>query len=192
MSRQNPESDILIKKTLENFFSKKEISEFKRKKLFKIPKSKSSVRKSPDIANHFQFYSQIDLLITFAGSKLAKDKYLKLLGELSFASVNSGEFSTAIYINETILHVVKRDKKYSSVRANALLNIGEIYSRQALQQESSSYIRLAVNIFKNLHDKDGMAKCENLLGTIHGECLDELKSLPGLGKGTFRKKSFSY
>lgn len=172
MSMQNSDSEKLIEKTLQNFFSKKDISEFSeeflRKKLPSSPQAKAN--KLASIRSHFQFYSKIDLLITFAGSKLERDKYLRLLADLSTATITSGEFSTAIYINETILHTVKGDKKYRDVYANAVLNIGEVFSRQALWQESSSYIKQASEIFKKLNDKDGIAKCENLLGTIHGEC----------------------
>jgi len=118
------------------------------------------------------FRSQIDLLITFSANRLPKEKYLSLLLYLSQSSITNGEFPTAIGINERIVALTSDDSKMTDITSNAYLLIGEIYSRQANWENSFNYIRKARVMFESVNNLKGVAKCENLLGTIYGDLGD--------------------
>lgn len=124
------------------------------------------------IADGLKYRFQVDLLITFSSNKLSKEKFLSLLLYLSQVSITNGEFTTAIEINEKIIFNTSGDKDFINLSADAHLMIGEIYSRQANWQNSFNYIGKARELFEAVNDAKGIAKCENLLGTIYGDLGD--------------------
>lgn len=115
---------------------------------------------------------QLDLLITYAENKLIKDKFISFLLYLSQASITNGEFTTAIDINEKLISLTSGNDDLIDIAAHTYLLIGEIYTRQAHWQNSFNFIRKAQQLFESLNDLKGVAKCENLLGTLYGDLGD--------------------
>ncbi len=163
---------------LPDYFNENQIKELKslyRSSL--VEQSKFEVK--PDaskekfkIADGIKYRSQVDLLVTFSSNKLSKEKFLSLLLYLSQVSITNGEFATAIEINEKIISSTSTEKDFINLSADAHLMIGEIYSRQAIWQNSFQYIGKARELFESVNDAKGIAKCENLLGTIYGDLGD--------------------
>ena len=111
----------------------------------------------------------LDFIITKAENSLSRAKFLKLLEKLGNYSINSGEFTSAVYIFEKILAITKLKPKAGLITARTLLSLANIFSRQALWGISFNYIDEAHSLFKKLNNTDGCADCKNLLGTIYGE-----------------------
>ncbi|MGA7720604.1 MAG: tetratricopeptide repeat protein [Ignavibacteriaceae bacterium] len=162
---------------LENFFNKKELKEFSRKTLSnKVNTSEKGVigstekrQISLEIDDYIEINLQVDLLITFAHSRLDKHKFIELLFLLGRFTITSGKFQTAIYIHEKILSEINEDKTLLSLSASAQLALGEIFSRTAVWALSFEYIKKANSSYNKIHDIKGCANCMNLLGTIHGD-----------------------
>lgn len=127
------------------------------------------------VKDGLSYRSQIDLLVTFSANKLPNEKFLSLLLYISQASITNGEFLASIDINKKIILLTAEDKNMIDLYANAHLLVGEIYSRQANWQDSFNYINKALGVYSSINDVKGIAKCENLLGTIHGD-LGDIKS----------------
>lgn len=172
-----------ISEVLPDFFNKNQINEF-------ISLYQSSIVGKPDfdslqelkqleyqIQDGISYRSQVDLLVTFSGNTLAKEKYLSLLLFISQASITIGEFSTALDINQKIITLTNNDKDMIDLYANAHLLIGDTYSRQANWQDSFNYVNKALDIYSSVNDVKGIARCENLLGTIHGDLGDIQKAI---------------
>jgi len=164
-----------ISEVLPDFFSKNQLDEF-------ISLYQSSVVGKSDIESFqeikqleykiqdgLDYRSQIDLLTTFSGNRLAKEKFLSLLLYISQASITNGEFLAAIDINQKIILLTAEDKNMIDLYANAHLLVGEIYSRQANWRDSFNYVNKALDVFTSVNDLKGIAKCENLLGTSNDE-----------------------
>jgi tetratricopeptide (TPR) repeat protein len=163
---------------IDNFFDQKQANEFTS--LYVSSISEEVPDQSIDKNNHpefkiqdgLSFRSQIDLLITFSANRLPKEKYLSMLLYLSQSSITNGEFATAIEINERIIALTSNDSNMTDITSNAYLLVGEIYSRQANWENSFNYIRKAHTMFDSVNNLKGVAKCENLLGTIYGDLGD--------------------
>lgn len=167
-----------LKKIVDNFFDQQQINEFTS--LYtssiseEVPDQSTDENNYPDfkVQDGLNFRSQIDLLITFSANRLPKEKYLSLLLYLSQSSIINGEFATAIEINERIIVLNSDDPNMTDITSNAYLLIGEIFSRQANWENSFNYIGKAREMFESVNDLKGVAKCENLLGTIYGDLGD--------------------
>jgi tetratricopeptide (TPR) repeat protein len=172
-----------ISEVLPDFFSEKQVDEF-----ISIYQSSVSQFKKEDTFQEIKqleykvetglgYRSQMDLLITFSGSQLTREKFLSLLLYLSQVSITNGEFLAAVEINEKIISVAADDKDLIDLTANAHLLVGEIYSRQANWNRSFEFISKALGLFESINDVKGIAKCENLLGTIYGDFGDVQKAI---------------
>lgn len=168
----------LFGEILNDFFDKKEITEFSEKFLgnksgrTKLPSKVSTTNRFQvelDIKDEASFRSSVDLLITFASTKLDKHKFLEFLLTLGQISITAGEFPLAVDIHEKILSTTKKDPLFVDISANAFFALGELYSRQAQWQASRSNIKKADDLFKKMNDLSGRSRCENLLGTIQGD-----------------------
>lgn len=172
-----------ISEVLRDFFNKNQLDEFislyQSSKVDKSDSASSPALKQLDykIQDGINYRSQVDLLVTFAGNNLAKEKFLSLLLYISQASITNGEFSTAIDINQKIISLTDSNDDMIDLYANAHLLIGEIYSRQAKWEESFNYVNKALDIYSTINDIKGIAKSENLLGTIHGDLGDVKKAI---------------
>lgn len=156
----------LLKKVLKVFFNQKEINEFYRH-IKPNETTKNELYQNVSVEANFQ--QQIDLLVTYAGSKLPNDQFLNLLIHLGQLSITLGEFSASLNIFEILISHTNNKSGYENFTANALLSMSEVYSRQALWESSIKCIRSAEKLFVELNDKKGKSSCWNMLGTIFGE-----------------------
>jgi tetratricopeptide (TPR) repeat protein len=116
-----------------------------------------------------KYQAAIDILITFAKGKLPKTKFYQLIFHVGDRSIYLGELSASLKIFNFIISEIKDEENLQHVAAQAYLALGDLYSRQAKWKESIKNIKLASKIFKKYKDLKGIARCENLIGTIQGE-----------------------
>jgi tetratricopeptide (TPR) repeat protein len=169
-----------LKNLVRNFFTKSDIVEY-LKNYFDQWDKKEKVQREISAANKKQiefvfddaaFRTQVDILITFAQSKLTSTRFLEFLQALCQQIIAAGNFSYAIEIQEKIIELNKSENSFIGITANSHISLGELYSRQALWRLSLKNIRAAEKILKEINDSKGIAKCENLLGTIYGDLGD--------------------
>ncbi len=171
--------DNLLTEILKNFLDKNDFAVIEKKLSVE---RRSSAGKSTRIKSHVEeinqskLQSKIDLLLTFAKSRLDNVKFLELLLHVGQFTIITGEFPSAVYIHEKILKETKGKKNFEGIAANAALALGDVFSRQALWQLSLSYIKKARALFKKQNDVKGAANCENILGTIYGDFGDLKKA----------------
>ncbi len=169
-------TESIIQEILQNFFKTTDAEEFT-----KIYHEENQVEKREfenrgiesqidfEIDDGLKTQKQIDLLITFAETRLSEESFIDLLLYLGQFSITSGEYSAAIDIHEKIISLTKETSEMQNVTANAYLFLGEIYSRQAKWELSFNYLDKAFNLFRVDKDDKGSAHCENLYGTIYGD-----------------------
>ena len=179
----NEEKKILFKK-LSEFFGKKEFGEFQDLLLKKYYSNKQEVSSSNltddkqlkvDINSSLAVYSNIDLLITFASKRLTYNKLSKLLLFIGEDLTQKGSLVSASKVFSHLLNLSQNKSGRNRTMAWALYGIGDIYSRQAFWDKSITLLNKAKLKFKSFNDSNGIAKCENILGTIKVE-LGELTS----------------
>lgn len=115
---------------------------------------------------------KIDRTITFSEKALLPDNFYEFLLELGQLCLSSGRLNLA---NE-IFRKVKTHSSKILHKAESLLGLAAVFSRRADWQRSLRTIEEAGSIYIELSDNSGLAKCENLLGSIYGECGDLVKS----------------
>lgn len=132
--------------------------------------SSDSNKEIADSVNEFSISQpQIDLLITFAQNKLSNNKLVQFFLILGETVKNSGEYLAAISIFNYLLNIDSENGKLASIKINSYLAIADIYEKQAYWKESIVFIKKARTDFEALGDYKGIARCENLLGTMFGE-----------------------
>ena len=126
-------STEVLEEILKDFFSSRDINEFKKTFLSPSPKksrqlsesgSKGKAQLDFELPTDFNLITQIDLLITFSSNKLPKIKFLELLLFLSHTTGSAGEFATAIDLNKKIIKQTKNDSLLKNIAANAHLSLG--------------------------------------------------------------------
>jgi tetratricopeptide (TPR) repeat protein len=116
-----------------------------------------------------KYQAAVDVLITYARGKLTKTKFYQLVFHIGDRSVWLGELSAALKVFTFIINEIKDEESLQHIVAQGHLALGDIYSRQANWKVSIKNIKLASKIFKKYKDLKGIARCENLIGTIQGE-----------------------
>lgn len=174
MNNNYPNTDPLVNEVLNNFFTEDQANEFSQKYLSAGKPSEitdEELKKQLDIDTKGgeKTRSQIDRIITFAETKLPKEKYIDLLLFLGQTTITKGEFSAAIDIHEILAHSSTGQPGMKNIEANAFLRMGEVYSRQAQWKLSFNYLDKADNLFSEENDLKGNAECENIIGTIYGD-----------------------
>ena len=126
MSTLKEEKYLFLKDILKNYFSTKEVTEFTKKYL--VPPVKKQVSKSADkkqidleLHDSVRFRSDVDLLVTFAESKLTESKFLELLLSLGQFTIAAGEFTLSIDLHEKLLNETKNKTEYLTLNAHAYL-----------------------------------------------------------------------
>lgn len=162
-------SDYLDPKSFEEY--KKLLSKEKktRRKRVSSINSASNKQLKKNIASLSNYNSYIEFLITFTKRKLTDLKFIELLLFLGDISTQKGELDSAVTLSKNLIFFAQKKTKYVSVAAYSMLKLGEIYSRQADWVNSKRQILKAKNVFQEQNDYRGIAKCENLLGTIYGD-----------------------
>ena len=156
------------------FFDRKTALKFSKRNLIPVPgkqhiTSKQYARdiQKPGLFNMIS--EQIDLVITLAENNLPLDKFLELLLRLGQFSINTSEFTAAVYIYEKILSKTKGKRELDSYTAFSYKSLADVFSRQAVWEISFGYIRRASDIYEKENNYEGLADCENLAGTIYGD-----------------------
>jgi tetratricopeptide (TPR) repeat protein len=115
---------------------------------------------------------KIDRTVTFSEKTLQSDKLYKFLLDLSQLCLSRGRLNLA---NE-LFKKVNRNSNNTVLKAESLLGLADVFSRRANWQRSLVEIEDAESIYIGLNDNSGLAKCENLLGSIYGERGDLAKA----------------
>ncbi len=108
---------------------------------------------------------KIDRIITFSEKNLSPEKFCKLLVELGRICLSEGKIDLA---NEIFRKANKRSNN-DITKAESLLGLADVFSRKAQWSRSFEAIKEAIRLFKTNNEFRGVAKCENLLGTLYGE-----------------------
>ncbi len=120
-------------------------------------------------ADNFNERIKIDRTITFSEKKLENNKFCRFLLELGKVCISGGKLNLAAEIFK------KAKIKSSSLtiyKAESLIGLANVYINRGSWSRSLSAIAEAQSIFTQINDNHGMAKCENLLGSISGELGD--------------------
>ncbi|MFI5236885.1 MAG: tetratricopeptide repeat protein [Ignavibacteriales bacterium] len=112
---------------------------------------------------------KVDKIITLCSKLLSEDKYFNLILDLSQLMFFSGEVSYSLEIAEDLQGKLQSNRKHSNLLADTYLMISKIHWSQANWEDCSYFISEAMRVFKSVEDKAGIAKCENMLGTLYGE-----------------------
>ncbi len=115
---------------------------------------------------------RIDRIITFSEKTLQNEKFCKFLNELGHICLAEGKLDIAF-------EIFRKSNKLSStdlLKAESYLGLADVFSRRANWSRSIEMISKAKHLFKSINDYSGLARCENLLGTIYGELGDVLKA----------------
>lgn len=115
---------------------------------------------------------KIDKTITFSEKTLQPDKFYKFLLDLSQLCLSLGRLN---FSNE-LFKKVKRNSNNTALKAESLIGLADVFSRRANWQRSLRTIKEAESLYRELNDDSGLAKCENLLGSIYGERGDLAKA----------------
>ena len=111
----------------------------------------------------------IDRVITDSERLLPDEKYFNLVLELSQLMLFTGENAFSLEIAEDLLKRLNTENRYSQIIAETNLMISKIHWAQAYWDDCDYYVSEAMKIFRSIENKSGMAKCENMLGTLYGE-----------------------
>jgi tetratricopeptide (TPR) repeat protein len=168
MSTIEQKKELLLKGILKDYFEKEEISELLREQ-FKNSEQVNSGEQADFQIEESKFRTEVDLLITFAESKLENARFLELLLELGQFTITFGEFPLAVDIHEKVLAETKTKNNCVNITARAYLALGDVFSRQARWHQSFNNIKKAYSLFEKEKDLKGLASCENISGTNYGE-----------------------
>ena len=111
----------------------------------------------------------VDKMITHCENDLPEERFYNLLLDLSQLMLHSGEVAFSLEIAEDLLGKLNSDDEYVSILAEANLMVSKIYWSQAIWDDCSYYVSKAMQLYLSIPSEPGIAKCENLLGTLYGE-----------------------
>ena len=111
----------------------------------------------------------VDKVVTYCAKLLSEDRYFNLMLDLSQLMFYAGELSYSLEIAEDLLSKLHSNRKHANIQADTNLMISKIYWAQAYWDDCNHYISEAMRIFKSTENESGIAKCENMLGTLYGE-----------------------
>ena len=115
---------------------------------------------------------RIDRIITFSQKRLSSEKFSNFLIELAHICLSEGKLDIAREIFKKSNKLTNKDQ----TKAESLLGLADIFSRRAKWTNSLDTLKKAKSIFKSIVDNRGLAKCENIFGTIYGELGDISKA----------------
>jgi tetratricopeptide (TPR) repeat protein len=122
--------------------------------------------------NNYSERIKIDRSITLSEKALHPDNFYEFLLDLGKLCLSGGRLNLA---NE-IFRKVKTHSSKILHKVESLLGLADVFSRRADWQKSIRTIEAAASFYRELNDNSGQANCENLLGTIYGECGDLSKA----------------
>ncbi len=122
-----------------------------------------------DVPGGIDHRVMVDKMITHCENDLTEEKFYNLLLDLSQLMLYRGEVAFSLEIVENLLGKVNSDNKYVSYVAEANLMISKIYWSQAIWDDCNYYVSKAMQLYLSISNEHGIAKCENMLGTLYGE-----------------------
>lgn len=132
----------------------------------------SSLEKSHleyELPKGFSYRIPLDKIITICTKVLTEEKQNKLMLNIAELMFFAGELSYSLEISEDLLDKLQTNEKYAFLQAEVNLLISKIYWAQAYWEDCNYFISEATKIFKLINSRTGIAKCENMLGTLYGE-----------------------
>ena len=156
----NESAEILMKKFNEDIFSNNNAEVFSS-----LEKSHVENQLTPSTS----YRLMIDRILTQSEKLLTTENYYRMHLDLSQLMLFTGENAYALEIAEILSNNLNTGDEYPILRAETSLMISKIYWNQSLWEDSNYYISEAMQIFLSVSNKPGLAKCENMLGTLYGE-----------------------
>jgi tetratricopeptide (TPR) repeat protein len=171
MIKRNFENDL--QQILQNYLRKEEISELNGKlKVFgengrDFNNKVSEIYKRQLDLDLYDFSEriQIDRTITYSQKSLSPEDFSSLLINLGKLCISHGRLNLA----HEVLTKARRFSIAATLKAESLFALSDVYSRRAKWEESISVLRKARIIYRNTNDRTGIARCDNLMGTIYGD-----------------------
>jgi tetratricopeptide (TPR) repeat protein len=167
-----------LKQLLSNYLTKASAKDFmkildedisiKHEQQPEIPESEK-LQIEYELPKGINYRIPVDKVITYCAKLLSEENYFNLILDLSQLMFFSGEISYSLEIAEDLLNKIHTNGKHANIQAETILMISKIYWSQAHWDECSYYIDEAMSIFKSIKSEPGIAKCENMLGTLYGE-----------------------
>ena len=114
----------------------------------------------------------IDRIITFSQIRLNSEKFAIFLIELAHICLSEGKLDIA----SEIFRKANKHTNNNQTKAETLLGMADVFSCRAKWSKSLDTLKKAKSLFKSAADDRGLAKCENVLGTIYGELGDISKA----------------
>lgn len=111
----------------------------------------------------------LDLTLYYLEKILSIEKYSEIILSITKFFIINGHYNFAFHLTNTLSYITKRNSELSNYYGYGLLNIAEIYRRQALWHNGLKCLNDAKKLFVYSKDKTGIARCENLSGTIYAE-----------------------
>ncbi|NWF49330.1 MAG: tetratricopeptide repeat protein [Ignavibacteriaceae bacterium] len=108
---------------------------------------------------------QLDRTVTYTQKNLSPEKFSKMLINLGKLCISHGKLSIA----HELLNKANRNNGNKATKAETLLAMADLYARKANWDSSIIAVRKARFIYSALKDSNGIAKCENIIGTIYGD-----------------------
>jgi tetratricopeptide (TPR) repeat protein len=111
----------------------------------------------------------VDRIVTHCEKQLDEVKYYNLLLDLSQLMLFAGENSYSLELAQDLFREIEFKTEFNTILGETNLMISKIYWSQASWDDCEFYIAEASRIFESISSKSGIAKCENMLGTLFGE-----------------------
>lgn len=131
--------------------------------------SKSNKHLNKILNNSSNKRELVQCTLSFVDGIIQEEPLLKFMLELGHLMINSGELDFAAEICEDLIIKINGNETYVLVEAEAYLALAKISWAQAYWEQSTRYVQKSYEIFQLKNDWNGLAKCENMLGTIFGE-----------------------
>jgi tetratricopeptide (TPR) repeat protein len=145
-----------------------------------LKETSSNIESSPDqekesfaldyeLPNGIDYRLVVDRCVTKCETLLTEDKFFKLLLELSRTAHAVGENDLALELAQNLLNKIEKKSEYDLLQADAYLMISKIYWSQAYWDDCNYYVEEAMKIYLTNSNNAGLAKSDNMLGTLYGE-----------------------
>ena len=108
---------------------------------------------------------KIDRTITFSEKRLSPDKFCEFLLDLGRLCISCGKLNFA----SEIFKKIKKNSKKKLYEAESLLELANVFSRKADWSRSLETVTDAERLFSKLNNSFGLARCNNVLGSIYGD-----------------------
>ncbi len=171
MSGSQKRIQTAIDSILNSFFGKEEITTI-TDQLFAYPEEEPVNSKQSPVYERSKDENRLlyDILITSAQNRLSASDFIEFQKSFADTITGFGDYDFALSLYELLIKQIKTEPEFITLKAEVYLALGNILRIQAKWQTAKTYIKKAKKIFNELNEIEGLVNCENLLGTLHGEC----------------------